>query len=240
MNKSSVCVVIPMYNEEKNADKCVRAVMNEILKIKNKTGLVIVDGASTDNTKKILLTKKKKFNKLFYTIFLKNNSGYGGALRAGTKMAKSLGYNYVLFMDSDLTNNPKDILKFVKKAATGIDCVKASRYTEGGKMQGVPLYRQIISFLGNLIARCCFRVGLYDYTNGFRMIKLQTLRGIEFREKGFAFIMEEMYQLKRNNARFAYIPVTLTSRTTTQTHFPYTWKTFYSYVKYCFKAALII
>ena len=228
-----------MLNEEKIAAKCIDAVIKALNEIKTKVGFIVVNAASYDKTRQILDNKKKQYKNKLVVINLKNNSGYGGALQEGTKKADKLGFDFVLFMDSDLTNNPRDIHKFTKLASDNIDCVKATRYEKGGKMQGVPQYRQIISKLGNLLARYLLRVNLSDCTNGFRMVKVSMIKNIKFKEKTFAIIMEELYELKIKGAKFANIPVTLTTRTDTKTQFSYSWKTFYNYGKYAIKAALL-
>ena len=45
------------------------------------------------------------------------NEGYGAALRTGvTAHAESIGAEWVIFMDSDLTNPPEQIADFVASA----------------------------------------------------------------------------------------------------------------------------
>ena len=41
------------------------------------------------------------------------NRGYGAALQTGAREAAARGFDYVLYMDSDLTNSPDDIPRFV-------------------------------------------------------------------------------------------------------------------------------
>ena len=238
--KNSVCVVIPMYNEEIIAKKSVQAVLNEIKKIKNKNvGFIVVDGASKDKTKKILTNLKKTHKDRLNVVNLSKNTGYGGALRSGTKEAKKTGFDFVLYMDSDLTNSPKDIARFVKKASSSVDCVKATRYSEGGRISGVPLYRQYLSIIANNFARICFGVGITDCTNGFRMVRISALDKLILKEKGFSSIVEELYQLKKIGAKFDNVPVVLTARKDTTTHFSYSLQTIINYTKYTLKAAFV-
>lgn len=229
-----------MYNEEKGAEKCVDTFMKVFSKMKSTVGFIVVDAASTDKTNDVLRHKKKIYKNRLVVVNLKKNTGYGGALRAGTKESERLGYKYVLFMDSDLTNNPKDISRFVAKASDKVDCVKATRYSNGGSMLGVPLYRQAISILANNFARLCFRVSVTDCTNGFRMVRISSLNDIQLKEEGFSVIVEELYELKKKGATFDNVPVILTSRKDTKTHFSYSLSTLLKYTKYTIKAALIL
>jgi glycosyltransferase involved in cell wall biosynthesis len=238
VKKHSACVVIPMYNEEEVAEECIDEVMKTIVNIKDQVGFIVVNAASKDNTKQILKIKKRQYTNL-HVIHLSENSGYGGALIEGTKVAKKLGYEFVIFMDSDLTNDPKDIPRFLSEINDEIDCVKASRYIKGGGTKNVPYYRQIISIVGNRFASLFFGIGIHDCTNGFRMVRISNLDNINFKERSFAIILEELYKLKKMNSDFTEIPVVLSSRTNTKSSFTYSIKIFYDYSKYFIKATLV-
>src|SRR5207237_10139481 len=102
--------------------------------------------------------------------------GTGAALRTGAEAAHDGRFEYVLFMDSDLTNSPADVPRFVAEMERGADVVKATRYSGGGGVRGVPFSRWIVSAVGNRVARVLFRVPIHDCTNGFRAVKVQLLR----------------------------------------------------------------
>ena len=139
-------------------------------------------------------------------------------------------------MDSDLTNPPKFIPQFVKKISDDVGCVKASRYVAGGKVVNVPFSRKIISIVGNSLASVFFNVGIRDCTNGFRMVRLDLLKGIRFQENNFSIILEELYYLKKKGAKFIEIPNVLYARTNSRSHFYYKPKIFFDYFKYALKA----
>ncbi len=236
--KNSLAVIIPMYNEEATASKCIDKVVEEIKKLKLKSTLMIINDGSKDSTLKIL-TEKKKIYKNKLIIINKKNGGYGSALRLGIKKAIELKFEYYLTMDSDLTNPPKYIPKLISALKNGADCVKASRYIKGGKMVNVPYYRQIISIIGNYFAKLAFNVGINDCTNGFKIVKLSYLKNINFKENNFSIILEELYYLKKAGAKFAEVPNILYCRTNSKSHFNYTPKIFYDYFKYALLAIFI-
>jgi len=150
-----------------------------------------------------------------------------------------LGFDWGLHMDSDLTNDPKYIPFFAKDMSGKYDCIKASRYIKGAMTVNVPMYRQLISQIGNYIASMFFNIGIKDCTNGFRMVRLALLNGIKFKENNFSIILEELYYLKKKGAMFKEIPYRLTARTSSISHFSYQPKTFYNYFKYLVKAAFV-
>lgn len=230
--KASLAVIIPAFNENRGIKKCIGSVERELSKIKQKTTLFVVNDGSTDSTLEILTKAKKKYKTKLEVISYKKNKGYGLAIATGLKQAIQKNYTYALIMDSDLTNDPKLIPLFLKAIEEGYDCVKASRYIKGGNSKNVPLRRRLPSVLGNKFAGLFFHAGIHDYTNGFRIVRLSKIRGIHYKERGFAHILEEVFYLKTKHAKFAEIPITLTTRKTGASKFRYNVSTFWSYAKY--------
>jgi len=236
---SGFCVVIPMYNEEAGAEKCVRRVCAELADLTCSSRLIVVDDGSKDETGRILDGIAPQFPGL-KVIHHARNSGYGAALRTGVAAAAAAGFDYVLFMDSDLTNDPGDLPKFVRKMQEGYEVIKATRYSHGGGVSGVPFYRFAISAAGNCVARLLFGLPLHDCTNGFRAVKAGLLLRTHLSETRFPVIMEELYWLKFLTSSFAEVPVTLTDRAAKlrRTSFSYRPRVFYEYLKYPVRALL--
>lgn len=237
MKIPSFAVVIPMFDEEDGADACVRAVCFEMTKLPNKTALIAVNDGSKDRTGAILTGLEKEVQPLT-VVHHACNRGYGAALRTGVETARSLDFEYVLFMDSDLTNHPGDIPRFAAKMAGGYDVIKATRYSDGGRVAGVPFHRVAISAAGNRLAKVLFRLPLHDSTNGFRAVRVSLLLDMNLRENRFPIIMEELYWLKYRTRSFAELPVELTHRSADQrrTAFVYTPGVFWRYLKYPVRA----
>jgi dolichol-phosphate mannosyltransferase len=238
MSIPSFVVVIPMYNEVAGAKKCIVRVLNSLKKIKNRSLLIVVNDGSNDGTHEVLKNLKilgLNFKYLKHEI----NKGYGKALQTGIKVGVIEGFDYILFMDSDLTNNPKDIFRFVEKMNESADVIKATRYSNGGQVVGVAFYKRLISYFGNKLAKLLFQLPITDCTNGFRAIKLNLLRNYNFRENDFSFIMEELFFLSnKKKLKFSNIPVTLNVRTDDLrlSSFQYSFKAILKYLKYPLKA----
>jgi dolichol-phosphate mannosyltransferase len=234
---ASFCVIIPMFNEESGAQACVTRVTAELRKIGKQAVLVVVNDGSSDETGAIvrrLTSELKDFHLLEHDV----NQGYGAALRTGIAFAIESGFDYCLFMDSDLTNDPADLGRFAAEMEKGTDVIKASRYVRGGGMQGVPWQRAAVSRLGNWFASILFRVGVRDCTNGFRAVKTSILAQMQLTERGFPIIVEELYQSVFLAKTYAEVPVTLTNRADTLrlTSFTYDAATIRKYLGYALKA----
>jgi len=227
-----------MYNEEVNAERCVRALAAALRTTPFRTGLMVIDDGSVDRTPSILKRLQSEVPSLV-VVTHEVNQGYGAAVRTGVQQAKLAGYTYVLFMDSDLTNDPKYIPAFVEGMVRGVDVIKASRYIHGGGMISVPRYRVAISIAGNVLARNLMGLPIADCTNGFRAAKVDILSRMPLHEAGFAVIMEELYYAKYLAKTFAEIPCVLTSRGgDTLSKFSYRPAAFWAYLKYALMARL--
>jgi dolichol-phosphate mannosyltransferase len=239
MANAKLAVIIPMYEEEANAERCVRAVCDVLAQEVPAARLVAVNDGSKDGTLAVL--KRLEAEGLPFIIANhEQNRGYGAALMTGAKEARAAGFEFGLFMDSDLTNDPALIPTFAKKlAGNQYDLIKASRYIEHGGMEGVPLYRQLVTIVGNKVASALFGMGIHDCTNGFHAVRLGLVCDEVFVERGFPMLLEELLALKKKGARATEIPYVLTSRKggAAASKFTYSPKVVWSYLKYALLAA---
>lgn len=235
----SFAVVIPMFNEEAGAEACVRRVCAELLKLPHRTRLIVVNDGSRDHTGEILSRLAASEPRLL-PIAHAGNRGYGAALHTGAARACQEGLDYVLFMDSDLTNDPADIPRFAAAMERGYEVIKATRYSQGGSVAGVPAYRVWISRVGNAVARLLFRLPVRDCTNGFRAIRTALLMRMDLKENRFPVILEELYWSKYLARTYGEVPVTLTNRSAGQrpTSFAYRPTVFWSYLRYPLQACI--
>ena len=235
----SLAVVVPMFNEAEGAEECVRRVSAVLDGLRSRSVLVVVDDGSTDGTGEILQRIGVATPRLV-RVAHPHNHGYGAALRTGVEEAARGGYDYVLFMDSDLTNDPRHIPDFLARMEEGYDVIKASRYVKGGGVLGVPAWKRAISRLGNHLARRLLGVPVRDCTNGFRAVKTALLTRMTLREPRFPVIMEELYQAKYLARTFVEIPNTLTIRVGARrpSSFSFRPSVLWKYLKYPLLAAL--
>jgi len=232
-------IVIPMFNERAGATRCVERISLALEGLGGDSYFVVVDDGSTDGTG-MLIDEMSLVIPLLRVVHHENNQGYGAALRTGARIASQLGAEWALFMDSDLTNPPEDIAKFLEQMTSDVDYVKASRYIERGHVIGVPLWRRAVSLFANVIARHAFNLPLTDLTNGFRAMRLETFLELPLQENGFPIILEEAYWASRKKLRCAEIATTLTNRGRDMrgSSFIYSPRMFYLYGRYLGKAVV--
>ena len=113
--KHKIDVVIPFYNENSNLKIFIPTLIYTLKCIKKYTFRVIfIDDGSTDNGNyTINYFKKKKYKNL--KIFILNNKKNEGQTSCYKKYFKKYKSNFFLRIDSDNQDNPKDIIRILKK-----------------------------------------------------------------------------------------------------------------------------
>ena len=116
-------IVIPFRNEEKNLEILLPCIAENISKERENIELLLVDDCSTDNSLEIC----KKLIPIFKNceiIELSVPSGQSGAFKEAFKKAKG---EFLIRMDADLQDNPKDIKYFIEKFNSGSDLTMGLR-----------------------------------------------------------------------------------------------------------------
>ena len=235
----SLATVVPVFNEESGIERSCQAIVSVAERYPGKSVVIAVDDGSSDASAAVLDGLEHAME-LLVLCKHETNSGYGAALRTGALQAAALGFEYVAFIDSDLTNPPEDLLKIGKLAREGHTYIKGSRFVAGGGMESVPSWRQALSNGGNAVARRLFGIQLRDITNGFRAVRTDLFLSWPLTERGFPIIMEELDCALQTGVLPVEFPTILTARTEDlrSSAFTYSTKTIYSYLRYPMHAQL--
>ena len=110
-----ISIVIPIYNEQDNIIQLINEVRAALEK-KINYEIIVVDDGSDDNTYEEM-NKIKKINKNITFISHKKNYGQSIGLRTGIIEANS---EYIVTLDGDGQNDPRDILKLINSFDTGV------------------------------------------------------------------------------------------------------------------------
>ncbi len=107
MDDHRICVVIPTYNNASTLlDVLARVYMYS-------PDLIVVNDGSTDNTESILQDFCDGTGHAVTVVSHTSNKGKGAALLTGFSTAKSLGFSYVVTIDSDGQHFPEDLPSIV-------------------------------------------------------------------------------------------------------------------------------
>ena len=108
MNSTTVSVILPCYNGEKNLKQCINSVRNQTLK---EIDIICVDDGSTDSTVDILKELQKEDPRI--VLIQQKNAGAGAARNVGLDRATG---KYLSFLDADDFFEPDMLEKSVAAA----------------------------------------------------------------------------------------------------------------------------
>ena len=101
LTKKDLSIVIPILNEEKNIIPLTNKIKKNLKKIKFE--IIFVDDRSIDNSKKVLLSLKKKYK--FFKPILRNEVSRDLTQSCFLGIEKSKSEN-ILIMDGDMQHDP--------------------------------------------------------------------------------------------------------------------------------------
>jgi len=168
-------VIIPAHNEEKDIVKTAGSFHLRLKKENIPHEILVVNDNSTDNTEEILKRLSKKIPEIRYVNNVPPN-GFGFAVRCGLNHFKG---DIVAIVMADMSDRPKDLVKYYRKIQEGYDCVFGSRFIKGGKTIDYPVHKLMLNRMGNNIIRLLFGIRYNDITNAFKMYRKETLEGLK-------------------------------------------------------------
>lgn len=210
-------VVVPTYNEVENVKILIPRIFEEAKKNPNwELHVMVVDSHSSDGTEQAILKLIDKYPRLHLVRMEKE--GLGRAYIEGFKTAIERFNPYLFFeMDADLSHDPGDIPKFLKKIEEGADFVVGSRYIKGGSIpRDWGVHRKFFSVFGNIIFRFGFmKLAITDWTSGYRAIKSWLVKAGFHHIKnysGYVFQVAFLDFALKNNANVKDLPIRFEDR----------------------------
>ncbi len=204
-----ISIVVPAHNEEENLPR----LLDELLPVLEKHEetkdyeLVIVDDNSTDGTGKFIDDSGRK-NPRIKPVHRRSTPGFGNAVKEGFRNA--IG-DIIIPVMGDLSDDPEDIPKLIRKIREGYDIAYGSRFIEGGSTDGYPPAKMVANRAFNNIVRLLFGIRHKDITNAFKAYKKKVLDsiGIDHLEaSGFDLTVEIPLKAHIMGFMSAEVPVT--------------------------------
>jgi hypothetical protein len=180
MDKIKFGIVIPIRNNAYNIKSLYGRFSSEL---KNINYFVCFVDGSDDNKTRVEINNY--FKKNFIIINEKKSEQTSTRCRASRMgfeyfVKKKTNIDYIIDLDSDLAQDPKDINKslfFIKKNTVII----FSKYLKKSKILNRVLYRSFISFFYNQTCKFFFGKKISDYSNSFRIYpKLAIIKLLEY------------------------------------------------------------
>ncbi|MEP7171455.1 MAG: glycosyltransferase family 2 protein [Bacteroidota bacterium] len=165
----SISVIIPIYNESKNIPILFEA-LDKVLANYEHEIIAVNDGSKDDSLEQ--LKKISSTDKRVKIINFKNNFGQTAAINAGIQNASK---EILIFIDSDLENDPNDIPALLKKIEEGFDVVSGWRKE---RWKGQWLTRKLPSTLANKLISRISGINLHDYGCTLKAYRREVIKNV--------------------------------------------------------------
>ncbi|MDG1394798.1 MAG: glycosyltransferase family 2 protein [Flavobacteriaceae bacterium] len=185
-------IVIPVFNEQFNVRPLVDAIENHLSEYTYE--LIFIDDCSTDNS---LQSIQSISNPNLIIIAFDQNKGQSSALSAGIQRSRG---TYIVTMDGDLQNDPKDIPKMVSLIQNGnwdmVIGVRENRHDS--------VFKTIPSKIANYIIRKTTRLQVSDSGCALKVMTSKTAKNIPLYDELHRFITLHAHL---DGARIKEIPI---------------------------------
>lgn len=205
IDKSEIAFLIRSYNEATRVTDVIASIQQAGF-----SKILIVDDGSSDNTQEVLASFSNI--RIIHHPF---NRGGGAALETGLEYfrrnGEALGVRYVVTFDADGQHHVEDIPVFIaqfEKDPT-LDLVLGSRFIVKTHTN-VPFFRRLTLLGGQFFTLFISGVWLTDAHNGYRMLRLETVKKIHLTMDGMEYGSEFVDEIRNKKCRFAEVPVNIT------------------------------
>ena len=186
--------IVPAFNEAPSIADVVTGLHGIV------SHVLIVDDGSTDQTAARARAAGAE------VLSRGTNTGKGSAVRAGLAHVMTGSFTHVLLLDGDLQHRPSEaVLLLAAAERTGADLVLGERQFS---REDMPAARYHANRIGSRALSWFVGAPVRDSQCGFRVCRLDALRNLPLRARGYEIETEMLVKLRRRGARLASVPIT--------------------------------
>jgi dolichol-phosphate mannosyltransferase len=207
-------IAVATYNEIETLPRLV----DEIFRAVPSATLLVIDDDSPDGTG-AWCEGQLAADPRIQCLHRAGKLGLGTALVAGMKHAIEHGYEWLVNLDADFSHDPASIPKLLAAMAPPdgppADVAIGSRYVAGGRIEGWPLRRHLMSRTVNRYSRLLLRLPVRDCSGSFRCYRVSRLAELDLAQvvsRGYSFFEEILWRLARQGCRMVEVPITFVER----------------------------
>ena len=206
----SLSVVIPCKNEEETIENTIFSINKKLVNQNIKFEILAIDDFSTDNTKqKISKICHKNLN---VKLIENTKMGLGGAITLGIKSANN---KYLSIMMADLSDDTDDLIKYYELIQkSDLDAIFGSRFNKDSKVVDYPKLKYFLNRIFNFVVRVIFFSRFNDFTNAFKIYKVETLKHLmPIVSENFNIFLELPLKIECRKFKYKIIPISWNGRT---------------------------
>jgi len=185
--------LIPAYNESRTIAAVISGVHPHV------DHVIVVDDGSTDATGSAGATACAE------VIRLTPNRGKGLAVRSGLARVFEGAFSHVLLLDGDLQHRPDEADRLLETAArTNADLVIGERQFQ---REAMPRSRYWANLIGSRALSGFVGAPINDTQSGFRVCRVESIRPLHLRSRGYELETEMLIKLCRHGATVVGVPI---------------------------------
>jgi dolichol-phosphate mannosyltransferase len=207
-------VIVATYNEIDGLPRLIHRI-DEVLP---QADVLVIDDASPDGTGNWCESAKSKYPQLS-AIHREGKLGLGSAAIRGFDYAKANQYDLVATLDADLSHDPQSLQEMVSLMLTpenrGIGVILGSRYIPGGRTEGWPWFRRVVSRTVNHFTRVMLGLKTKDNSSALRIYRAEALDRLELgklKSTDFAYLEEILWRLSKSGVKMLEYPILFRNR----------------------------
>jgi glycosyltransferase involved in cell wall biosynthesis len=186
--------LIPAFNEAGAIAAVVGGVRGAVERV------IVVDDGSRDGTAERARVAGAE------VVAHATNRGKGTAVRTGLARVFEDAFTHVLMLDADMQHLPQEAARLLDAAArTGADVVLGERQFDRDRM---PAARYHANRIGSAILARFVGAPVHDTQCGFRVFRVEALRGLQLMATGYEIETEMLIKVLRRGGRVAGVPIT--------------------------------
>ena len=199
-------IIVPVYNEEKTIIKILEKIRNNSSDV-FKYEVIVIDDGSTDQTVKILKDNKQLYDKLLTN---ESNRGKGYSIKKGLIEYKG---THIIFHDSDLEYDSKDILKFIKIFLDfNADGIIGSRFNYADYTRSHNILNKFANNIITLTFNLLYNTTFTDVYSCYFAYKKELLDPNELQTSGFEQHAEIICKVIKKGKKFYEVPINYNGR----------------------------
>lgn len=196
LDKSSVVIVIPSYNEGDRITQVVKSI-----KQKGYHSIVVVDDGSIDDSMESI--KKYEVTVLHHLV----NRGAGAATETGLKYCREvLNADIVVMIDADTQHEVDDISKLIEThIEQQADITIGNRFIEHN--ENIPFKNWFFNQIANIITSIFAGKKVFDSQSGFKVFNNKALHSVILEQDKYEHCSEIFIKGHEHNLKIIDVPI---------------------------------
>jgi dolichol-phosphate mannosyltransferase len=202
-------VIIPARDEAEVIEPTLDAIVRRLVDEGVDFELLVVDDGSSDGTAAAVARAAERDPRVRC---LRNDGahGFGYAVRKGLE---HYGGDAVAIMMADGSDDPRDLVLYLRVLEAGYDCAFGSRFMPGAVVKDYPRFKLAVNRLVNAGIRMLFRHGYNDTTNAFKAYRREVVDHLEpLVSPHFNLTVEMPLKAVTRGFSYAIVPTSWTNR----------------------------